>query len=65
MIVYQSVKADFQENVLSGEIEKIILERFRQKLNKSTSPKEIEAWRNSLLYMDKVLSDPDIPGMWE
>ncbi|MFN8776770.1 MAG: DNA/RNA helicase domain-containing protein [Flavobacteriales bacterium] len=62
MIVYQSVKADFQENVLSGEIEKIILERFRQKLNKSTSPKEIEAWRNSLLYMDKVLSDPDIPG---
>jgi len=43
MIVYQSVKADFQENVLSGEIEKIILERFRQKLNKSTSPKEIEA----------------------
>jgi DUF2075 family protein len=28
---------------------------------KSTSPKEIEAWKNSLLYMDKVLADPDIP----
>jgi DUF2075 family protein len=62
MIVYQSVKSDFQDNVLSGEIEKIILEKFRIKLNRSTSPKEIDAWRNSLLYMDKVLSDPLIPG---
>lgn len=61
MIVYQSTKAVFLENVLSGEIEQIILRKFNEKLHKGTSPKEIEAWRNSLMYMDKVLSDTQIP----
>jgi DUF2075 family protein len=61
MIVYQSTKSVFLENVLSGEIEQIILRKFNEKLHKSTSPKEIEAWRHSLLYMDKVLSDGEIP----
>lgn len=61
MIVYQSTKALFQEHVLSGEIEEIILGFFKTKLQRSTSSKEISAWRNSLLYMDKVLSDKDIP----
>jgi hypothetical protein len=62
MIVYQSTKSVFLENVLSGEIEQIILRKFNEKLHKSTSPKEIEAWRHSLLYMDKVLSDTEIPN---
>lgn len=61
MIVYQSTKKDFSDNVLSGEIEKIILKNFNDRLGKSTSAKEIEAWKNSLLYMDKVLADDDIP----
>jgi uncharacterized protein len=61
MIVYQSTKAEFQTHVLSGEIEKIILNSFNEKLHRNTSPKEIQAWRNSLLYMDKVLSDTQIP----
>jgi hypothetical protein len=61
MIVYQSTKKDFSDNVLSGEIEKIILKNFNDRLGKSTSAKEIEAWKNSLLYMDKVLADPEIP----
>jgi DUF2075 family protein len=61
MIVYQSTKSVFLENVLSGEIEQIILRKFNEKLHRSTSPKEIEAWRNSLMYMDKVLSDTEIP----
>jgi len=62
MIIYQATKTDFIDHVLSGEIEKIILRNFSEKLNKSTSPKEIESWRNSLLYMDKVLGDPGIPA---
>lgn len=61
MIVYQSTKTDFENNVLSGEVEQIILKNFQEKLNKSTSPKEIEAWRNSLHYMHTVLSDSGIP----
>ncbi len=61
MIVYQATKQDFSTHVLSGEIEQVILRRFQEKLQRTTSPKEIEAWRNSMLYMDKVLSDPGIP----
>lgn len=62
MIVYQSTKTDFENNVLSGEVEQIILSNFKKKLNQSTSPKEIEAWRNSLHYMHTVLSDSGIPA---
>lgn len=61
MIVYQSTKAEFLSNVLSGDIEQIILNRFKEKLLRSTSKKEVESWKNSLLYMDKVLEDPAIP----
>lgn len=62
MIIYQATKAQFLEHVLSGEIEQIILRNFREKLRYGPSPKEVQAWRNSLLYMDKVLSDEQIPG---
>jgi hypothetical protein len=46
MIVYQATKQDFSTHVLSGEIEQVILRRFQEKLQRTTSPKEIEAWRN-------------------
>jgi DUF2075 family protein len=62
MIVYQSTKALFQEHILSGEIEQIILRNFQAKLNHSTSPREVESWRNSLLYMNTVLSDGELPS---
>jgi DUF2075 family protein len=62
MIVYQSTKALFQEHILSGEIEQIILRNFQAKLHHSTSPREVESWRNSLHYMHTVLSDADLPG---
>jgi DUF2075 family protein len=62
MIVYQSTKALFQEHILSGEIEQIILRNFQAKLHHSTSPREVESWRNSLHYMHTVLSDVDLPG---
>jgi len=62
VIIYQSTKKQFLDHVLSGEIEQIILNKFREKLHHGTSGKEVQAWRNSLLYMDKVLSDDQIPG---
>jgi DUF2075 family protein len=62
MIVYQATKSDFQDHVLSGDIENIILNNYRKKLHKNTSPKEIEAWKNSLIYMDKVLADNELPS---
>jgi DUF2075 family protein len=61
MIVYQSTKADFCDDVLSDRIEIKILDFFKKHLNHSTSKSEITSWRNSMSYMDKVLSDPSIP----
>ena len=62
MIVYQATKALFQEHILSGEIEQIILRNFQAKLRHSTSPREVESWRNSLHFMHTVLGDVDLPN---
>ncbi len=61
MIVYQATKSDFCEDVLADRIELKILDFFRRYLNAGTSRSEIRAWRNSMQYMDKVLSDDSIP----
>jgi DUF2075 family protein len=61
MIVYQATKLQFCEDVLADRIEQRVLHFFRKNLNKSTSASEIRSWKNSLSYMDRVLSDPDIP----
>ena len=62
MIVYQATKSHFSEDVLADRIEEKVLYFFKKNLNKGTSKNEIRSWKNSLSYMDKVLSDPDIPG---
>ena len=61
MIVYQATKADFSDDVLGDKLDGKILAYFQKYLGHSTSKREIEAWKNSLLYMDKVLNDDGIP----
>lgn len=62
MIVYQATKGIFQEDILSNNIENIILDSFRKKnLRTNTSKGEINSWKCSLMYMQTVLADPDIP----
>jgi DUF2075 family protein len=61
MIVYQATKASFSEDVLQDRIELKILEFFRKHLNRNTSQPEINSWRNSMQYMDRVLNDVSIP----
>lgn len=61
MIVYRSVKEDFQSDVDSGNIDQIILEAFEKKLKRTTSKKEVESWWNSLQFMSRVINDDDIP----
>jgi DUF2075 family protein len=61
MIVYQKTKAAFREDVFSNNVENIIQEQVLQKLGKRTAQPEINSWRNSLQYMDRVLSDSQIP----
>lgn len=61
MIVYQATKAAFSEDVLTDRIDTKIYQFFRKHLNQGTSAQEINSWKNSLQYMDRVLSDNSIP----
>lgn len=61
MIVYRSTKLAFQNDVDAGNIDRIILQNFKDKLKRNTSPKEVESWWNSLSFMSRVLNDAEIP----
>ncbi len=61
MIVYSSTKSDFREDVHDNRIEGVILEVFKRNLGHSTSPGEIDSWKNSMMYMSNVLDDDGIP----
>ena len=61
MIVYQKTKKGFEDDIISGDIENIILKLYQNKLHRSTGKKEQDSWRNSLHYMNTVLNDPEIP----
>ncbi len=61
MIVYQSTKKGFSNDVVTNRIEAAILDIFRKKIGRSTSVSEINSWKNSMMYMDNVLGDDEIP----
>lgn len=61
MIVYQSTKSGFISDVASGGIEEIIRSNVKDKLGRNTGQSETDSWRNSLMYMNNVLNDQDIP----
>lgn len=61
MIVYQSTKLEFTNDVLEDNIDQKILEFFKQSFKKSTATNEIKSWRNSMVYMEHVLRDEAIP----
>jgi hypothetical protein len=62
MIVYQSTKTGFINDVTSGNIDDIIKAKVLEKLNRNTGQSETDSWRNSLMYMNNVLNDPEIPN---
>lgn len=61
MIVYSSTKGKFQQDVMTNDIGNIIYDVYKSVTGRSTGKSEIDSWMNSLLYMDRVLSDHDIP----
>lgn len=61
MIIYQSTKQGFREDVFSNRIDEKILGAYISHLGRSTSGNEILSWKNSMAYMDRILEDPDIP----
>ncbi|MSR21893.1 MAG: DUF2075 domain-containing protein [Gemmatimonadetes bacterium] len=62
MIVYQSDKAGFCEDVETGEIDQILLAKVRGVLGMGVSPSEVRSWHQSLTHMHLVLTDPEIPA---
>lgn len=62
MLVYTATKSEFSKDVISNTIEEKILEMFERKLGHSTQESEIRSWKNSMMYMNNVLSDKAIPG---
>jgi uncharacterized protein len=61
MIVYESDIQGFRSDVLTNRIEERILELFKKVLGRRPSPSEIQAWKNSLVYMDRVLAHEAVP----
>jgi DUF2075 family protein len=61
MIVYQKTKGDFRADVSSNDIENIIQALVLKNLGRKTGKPEMDSWRNSLGYMDRVLRDTPIP----
>ncbi|MEI8226331.1 MAG: DUF2075 domain-containing protein [Bacteroidota bacterium] len=62
MIVYQATKDKFLDDVLSNDIENIILYEFKKNLKKTTQRNEIDSWKYSLPFMSAILYDPEIPA---
>lgn len=61
MIVYQSDKSGFLDDVLSNNISDIIHTAYFTKLGRNTSKNEVLSWQNSMMYMSSILSDDEIP----
>jgi len=62
VIVYSATKKSFQDDIMTNNISGIIADAFKRTTGKSTGLSEIESWRNSLQYMDRVLNDESIPS---
>jgi DUF2075 family protein len=62
MIVYSANKVRFMDDVMTNDIENIVLKNVRRKLNHGVSIAEIKSWAASLSYMDRIMRDDTIPG---
>ena len=62
VIVYESTKQVFVEDVVQDRIEENIDRKFYEKMGYHTSESERKAWNNYMQYMMKVLIDNNIPG---
>ena len=62
MIVYNASKTEFINDVLTDEIENIVLKNVKLKLNRGVSISEIKSWKSSLSYMDRIMQDSEIPN---
>src|SRR4051812_75385 len=61
MIVYNSTKQGFLEDIFTNDIDNIIHKAFQKKIKRSVAPTEISSWKESMKYMESILFDVEIP----
>lgn len=61
MIVYQSTKTGFLRDALQHDIHDIVGAAYTERTGRRVGPSEFSAWKESLIYMAKVLADEGIP----
>ncbi len=62
MIVYSAKKQQFVDDVRTNVVHEKILTEFRRNLGRKVGESEIASWRNSMQFMESVVSDPEIPA---
>ena len=62
MIVYSANKEQFLNDVFTNDIENIVLKNVKLRLNKGVGASEIKSWASSLVYMDRIMRDAEIPN---
>ncbi len=62
MIVYKSTKQGFSNDVVTNKIETAIYDIFQKKLKRKTTINEMNSWKNSMMYMQNILEDKEIPS---
>lgn len=61
MLVYKTTKQQFCEDVQLNRIESEVLRCFEEKLGHSTSDREVDSWRNSMVYMSTAVERASLP----
>ncbi|REK06109.1 MAG: DUF2075 domain-containing protein [Acidobacteria bacterium] len=61
MIVYSATKAEFRADVVANRVADKVREAVYLMLGRRTADSEFASWQNSLLYMNNVLLDEEIP----
>lgn len=61
MIVYSATKQQFCSDVMQNEIADKILTSFVRETGHSTGQREVDSWRNSMMFMNNIIVDPEIP----
>jgi uncharacterized protein len=62
VIVYQSTKDGFLDDVFKRDIEEVILSSFKARTGRTVAQSEVRSWKESLFAMAKVLNGCSIPG---
>jgi len=62
MIVYSGTKLQFRKDVLTNDIENIVLNAYQRVTQQRVGKSEITSWKYSLASMDRILEDAEIPN---